>query len=97
MRTNIAKVKKKLYEIFQGCFDVGRREITTLDGRSAIVAGLDDPENLRKYREFLCSGGTDYPIALLEKAGVNFDTAVETCMQEFAKALEEFRELTEEK
>lgn len=64
---------------------------------SAIVAGLDDPENLRKYREFLCSGGTDYPIALLEKAGVNFDTAVETCMQEFAKALEEFRELTEEK
>ena len=41
MRTNIAKVKKKLYEIFQGCFDVGRREITTLDGRSAIVMFID--------------------------------------------------------
>lgn len=63
---------------------------------SAIVAGLDDPENLRKYREFLCSGGTDFPIALLEKAGVNFDTVVETCMQEFAKALKEFEELCEE-
>ena len=41
MRTNIAKVKKKLDEIFQGCFDVGRREITTLDGRSAIVMFID--------------------------------------------------------
>lgn len=66
---------------------------TGFSSASAIVAGLDQPGNLEKYKDFLKSGGSDYPIALLEKAGVDFAHVVEVCMQEFARALSEFEAL----
>lgn len=54
---------------------------------SAIVAGLERPGGLERYRAFLLSGGSDYPIALLEAAGVDFSRAVDDCMAEFSRAL----------
>lgn len=66
---------------------------TGFSSASAIVAGLDQPGNLEKYKDFLKSGGSDYPIALLEKAGVDFAHVVEVCMQEFARVLSEFEAL----
>ena len=41
MRTNIDKVRKQLDDMFEGCFDIGRREIRTIDGRDAIVMFID--------------------------------------------------------
>ena len=45
------------------------------------------------YFEFLRSGGSDYPLNLLKKAGVDFTDGapVKTAMQAFAEALAEFR------
>ncbi|MBQ9941673.1 MAG: oligoendopeptidase F [Christensenellaceae bacterium] len=63
---------------------------------SAIVANLDKPGFLEKYRAFLGSGGSDYPIALLETAGVDFKSVVDTCMAEFDRALGEFEALCRE-
>ena len=59
----------------------------------AIVNNLEKPGMLEKYRAFLSSGGSDYPIPLLEKAGVDFSTVVDKCMEEFAAALDEFERL----
>ena len=51
---------------------------------------------LEKYRKFLCGGGSKYPLELLADAGVSFDTCVEDCMNEFARALDEFEETMRE-
>ena len=56
----------------------------------AIASNLHKPGMLEKYIEFLSSGGSDYPIALLEKAGVTLEQAVDDCMAEFRRALDEF-------
>ncbi|MEG6521253.1 oligoendopeptidase F [Desulfotomaculum sp. 1211_IL3151] len=42
---------------------------------------------LQKYLDFLASGGKDYPIALLKRAGVDMATPepVEACLQSFAE------------
>lgn len=51
-----------------------------------------------RYLEFLKSGGADYPINLLKKAGVDLTTSepVENALQYFAKLLEELEELVKE-
>lgn len=63
---------------------------TGLSCAVSIVKNLDKPGMLKKYREFLCGGGSKYPLDLLKDAGVSFDTCVEDCMNEFARALDEF-------
>ena len=51
------------------------------------------PGALEAYMEFLKSGGSDHPLALLKKAGVDFEggAPVKNCMKEFARALAEFK------
>ncbi len=48
---------------------------------------------LEAYKEFLKSGGSNYPLELLKKAGVDFSDGapVKSCMSEFKKTLEEFK------
>ena len=65
---------------------------TGLSCAVSIVKNLDKPGMLEKYRKFLCGGGSKYPLELLADAGVSFDTCVEDCMNEFARALDEFEE-----
>lgn len=50
---------------------------------------------LQKYLDFLASGGKDYPIELLKKAGVDMATPepVEACLQSFAKNIKLASEL----
>ena len=50
------------------------------------------------YLEFLKSGGSDYPLELLKKAGVDLTTSgpVDTCLSRFAQALDEFEQLLSE-
>ena len=60
----------------------------------AIVHKLEEePGMLEKYKAFLSGGGSDYPMELLRKAGIEVGEAVEICMKEFAQALEEFEAL----
>lgn len=62
-----------------------------------IAAGIYDqkPGVLEAYKEFLKSGGSDYPLNLLKKAGVDFSggAPVANCMSEFRKALDEFKRM----
>ena len=62
-----------------------------------IAQGISEgrPGVLEAYKEFLQSGGSDYPLNLLQKAGVDFDGAapVKVCMQAFADALAEFKQV----
>ncbi len=48
---------------------------------------------LEAYKEFLKSGGSDYPLELLKKAGVDFidGDPIENCMRTFSQILEEFK------
>lgn len=48
---------------------------------------------LEAYKEFLKSGGSDYPLELLKKAGVDFvdGDPVGNCMRVFGEVLEEFK------
>lgn len=48
---------------------------------------------LDAYMAFLKSGGSDHPLALLKKAGVDFEggAPVKNCMKEFSRALAEFK------
>lgn len=50
---------------------------------------------LEAYKEFLKSGGSDYPLELLKKAGVDFTDGapVKNCMSEFKKAVAEFKNI----
>jgi oligoendopeptidase F len=52
-----------------------------------------EPGALDSYMEFLKSGGSDHPLNLLKKAGVDFSDGapVKNCMAEFARALGEFK------
>ncbi len=69
---------------------------TGLSCAVSIVKNLEKPGMLEKYRKFLCGGGSKYPLELLADAGVSFDTCVEDCMNEFARALDEFEETMRE-
>ena len=48
---------------------------------------------LEAYKKFLKSGGSDYPLELLKKAGVDFidGEPIENCMRTFAQILKEFK------
>jgi len=50
---------------------------------------------LEAYMAFLKSGGSDYPLNLLQKAGVDFagGAPVKSCMDAFATALKEFQQV----
>jgi oligoendopeptidase F len=50
---------------------------------------------LEAYKEFLKSGGSDYPLELLKYAGVDFSSGapVSNCMSEFKKTLAEFKNI----
>lgn len=61
---------------------------------SAIVRKLEtEPGMLAKYKAFLQAGGSDYPMEILKKAGIDVPEAVRLCMQEFADALRQFEAL----
>lgn len=61
---------------------------------SAIVRKLEtEPGMLAKYKAFLQAGGSDYPMEILKKAGIDVFEAVRLCMQEFADALRQFEAL----
>lgn len=51
------------------------------------------PGALEAYKEFLKSGGSDYPLELLKKAGVDFidGNPIENCMETFVEVLNEFK------
>lgn len=66
---------------------------TGLSTAVAIAEGIDQLENLEKYLGFLSLGGSKYPLDIIASAGVTFDTVVEKCMNEFARALNEFEKL----
>ena len=69
-----------------------RSRIDAID--EEIVKKLEEePDMLKRYRAFLSSGGSDYPVELLRKAGIEVGEAVEICMKEFAEALKEFEAL----
>ena len=61
---------------------------------SAIVSKLEsDPSMKERYRRFLCAGGSKFPIDILGDASINVGEAVDLCMKEFRRALEEFKTL----
>jgi len=66
---------------------------TGLSTAVAIVDGLEQPGSLEKYLGFLSLGGSKYPLDIIASAGVDFNTVVEKCMQEFSRALDEFEKL----
>lgn len=53
------------------------------------------PGALEQYIAFLSSGGSDHPLELLKKAGVDFTDGapIRNCMKEFARALAEFKQV----
>ena len=63
----------------------------------AIATGIYEgkPGVRDAYFAFLKSGGSDYPLNLLKKAGVDFEggAPVRACMQAFAAALSEFKKV----
>ena len=61
---------------------------------SAIVRKLEtEPGMLAKYKAFLQAGGSDYPMEILKKAGIEVSAAVRLGLQEFADALRQFEAL----
>lgn len=68
---------------------------TGLSAAVMIANGIyqKKPGVLEAYKEFLKSGGSDYPLELLKKAGVDFidGNPIENCMETFAKVLGEFK------
>lgn len=62
-----------------------------------IAKGIYDqtPGVLEAYQAFLKGGGSDYPLNLLAKAGVNFadGAPIKNCMKEFGVALEQFKKI----
>ena len=69
-------------------------------GFSAAIAIADKiltegESAVKKYKEFLSSGDSDYPIELLKIAGVDMSTGepVKACMKEFARTLKQLEEL----
>jgi oligoendopeptidase F len=62
-----------------------------------IATGIYEKKQgqLEAYKEFLKSGGSDYPLNLLKKAGVDFTAGapVKNCMSEFRKALDDFQKI----
>lgn len=57
-----------------------------------------EPEALEKYLAYLKSGSSDYPIEVMNKAGVDMTkpTYIEDAMEIFAQRLDELEELVEE-
>ena len=66
---------------------------TGLSTAVAIAKNLDNPDMLKKYLGFLSAGGSDYPLNIINSAGVTFDTVVKDCMTEFDRALSELEAL----
>ena len=52
-----------------------------------------DSEMLKKYLEFLKSGSNDYPTNLVEKMGINIETAVKDALNIFEGYIKEFESL----
>ena len=63
----------------------------------AIATGIYEgrPGVRDAYFAFLKSGGSDYPLNLLKKAGVDFEggAPVKACMRSFAAALADFKKV----
>ncbi|SHK22737.1 oligoendopeptidase F [Tepidibacter formicigenes] len=57
---------------------------------------LNDEKSKEKYLEFLASGGSDYPINILKKAGVDLSStkSVFNALKKFENLLDELEELT---
>ncbi|MEG0641993.1 MAG: oligoendopeptidase F [Clostridium sp.] len=62
-------------------------------GISMAKSIMDDNKNIEKYLEFLKSGGSDYSIELLKKAGVDFTTTkpLEDTLEMFKYLLDEYK------
>jgi len=59
-----------------------------------IANSIKEPGMLEKYIGFLSGGGSDYPLNLLKKAGIDLVSGgpVQKCMEEFKRALTEFED-----
>lgn len=69
---------------------------TGLTSAITIVCNLlSDSTYIEKYKTFLSSGGSDYPIEMLKKVGVNLETTLpfEVALGEYKKILTEFAAL----
>lgn len=62
-----------------------------------IATGIYNKDTgvLEAYKAFLKSGGSDYPLNLLKKAGVDFSdgSPIKNCMQTFGNALDDFKNI----
>lgn len=60
---------------------------------SAILSG--DEEAVRKYKGFLCAGGSDYSLNILKNAGVDLNTPapVTVTLKKFAEKVQELKKL----
>jgi oligoendopeptidase F len=58
-----------------------------------------DPNALSRYIEFLSAGGSDYPIELLKKAGVDMTTSepLEKTVQSMNKVMDEIEKILDKK
>lgn len=56
---------------------------------------LSDSTYVKKYKDFLSSGGSDYPVELLKNVGVDLETETPfiTALNEFESTLKEFASL----
>lgn len=64
-------------------------------GISMAKSIMENKENLKRYMEFLKSGGSDYSINLLKNAGVDFETTkpLDDTIDMFKYLLEEYRSI----
>ena len=81
---------------FYNAFYVYKYATGIISAISIVKRILTEGESaVKDYFEFLSSGGSDNPVAILQKAGVDLTTKApfEAAMSEFKATLEEFKSL----
>ncbi len=70
---------------------------TGISAAISLAKGIidDRARNLKPYLNFLCQGGSDYPITLLKNAGVDMSTSapIIAALQDFSETLDELEKL----
>ncbi|MDD7266776.1 MAG: oligoendopeptidase F [Lachnospiraceae bacterium] len=86
-----ARIPHFYYNFYVYQYATGLSAATALANR--ILTG--DPEKVQAYLNFLASGCSDTPIAVLQKAGVDMSTPqpIENCLETFADRLQELEAL----
>lgn len=86
-----ARIPHFYYNFYVYQYATGLSAATALANR--ILTG--EPEKVQAYLNFLASGSSDTPIAVLQKAGVDMSSPqpIESCLQTFAACLDELEAL----